>query len=182
MTQLSYFSNEDVELIISLPYRVGMSVSYADDEEGERDDTLEMRALAACLAEIVKMDDVSSFSKEIIGEILRLRDKWPAWSEGVFNLAPLCERAVLVLKTQASDDEVKDYIKIILEIASAVAQAYGEFGEDVEPEKGFFGKAMGKIVGGFASMSADDAGHPMNVSAVEDSVISSIADALKKNM
>ncbi len=182
MTQLSCFSDEDAELIISLPYRVGINVSYADDEDGQRDDDLEMQALSACLQEIVKMDDISDFPKEVISKTLGQKDKWPEWSQGVFNIAPLCERAVLVLKTQASDDEVRDYIKVVLEIASAVAQAYGEFGEDPEPEKGFFSKAMSKIVGGLSGMSGDDANHPMNISAAEDSAISSIAAALKKNI
>ena len=181
MTQLSSFSAEDAELIVSLPYRVGMHVSYADDEDGEQDDEREMRALEACVREIAKVHEGPELTKQIASELLNSKDKWSQWSEGVFNIEPLCERTILVLKAGASEDEVKDYIKVVLEVASAVAQAYGEFGEVEEPEKGFFGNAMSKIVGGFSSMSADDANHPMNISAAEDSAISCIAVALKKN-
>ena len=181
MTQLSSFSGEDAELIVSLAYRVGMHVSFTEDEEGEQDDEREMRALETCVREIAKLHEGSELMKEIASEVLRSKDKWPSWSEGVFNIEPQCEKAVLVLKATASEGDVKGYIKMLLEIASAVAQAYGEFGEEQAPEKGFFGKAIGRIVGEFSGLSSEDVNHPMNVSAAEDSAISSIAAALRKN-
>lgn len=181
MTQLSSFSDADAELIVSLPYRAGLYVSYADDEDGKRDDELEMRAMQACLNEVSKMHEEQALTSEIAASILSRQDQWDAWSQGVFQIEPLCEKTILALKTQATDEEVKDYIKLILELSSAVAQAYGEFGEDPAPEKGFFGKAMSKIVGGFSGMSSDDINHPMNVSAAEDSAIARIAGALRKN-
>lgn len=181
MTQLSAFSAEEVETIVSLPYRVGIHVSYADDEDGEQDDELETRALEACLKEVVKTHEAVPLSQEIAQEVLDSKDKWDNWTQGVFNIEPQCEKAVALLKSQASESEVKDYIKMTLEVASAVAQAYGEFGEEQEPEKGFFGNVMGKIMGGFSTMGEDDTGHPMNVSPAEDSAISRISKALKKN-
>ncbi len=181
MTQISDFSNEDTEIIISLPYRVGMHISYADDEDGEQDDEREMQAIEVCIKEIAKLYEGSSFIREVAAETLAAKDKWPSWSEGVFNIEPSCEKAVLILKSQVSDDDVKNYIKMVLEIATVVAQAYGEFGEESVPEKGFFGKAISRIAGGFSGMSSDDAAHPMNISAAEDSAISNIAAALKKN-
>ncbi|MGH1402815.1 MAG: hypothetical protein ACRBDL_01080 [Alphaproteobacteria bacterium] len=181
MSQLSFYTDEDFKAIVSLPYRVGINVSYADDEEGEQDDEREMRALSACIAEISRLHDGVELTKAIAEEVLNSKDEWAEWSQGVFNIEPLCEQAILALKKQANADEIKDYIKMVLEIATAVAQAYGEFGEEPEPEKGFFGKAMTKIVGGFSGMSDDDANHPMNVSAAEDSAISTIAAALKKH-
>jgi len=182
MAKLSDFSAEDVDLIVSLPYRVGMHVSFADDEDGEQDDALEMKALETCFVEISKIQGGSALTQEIASEVLSSRARWETWSEGVFNIEPLCEKAVLALKAQADEGEVKAYIKMTLDVAASVASAYGEFGEEVAPEKGFFGKAMGNIIGGFAKMSADDANHPMNVSAAEDSAISRIAAALKKNI
>lgn len=179
MTQLSSFSSEDQGLIISLPYRAGLYVSYADDEDGERDDEMEMRAMEACLKEIAKVHEGHALTQEVAAEILGRKEDWNVWSQGVFNIEPLCEQAVLVLKEKASESEVKDYIKMVLEITTAVAQAYGEFGEE-EPEVGFFGKAMGRIFGNFGS--SDDANHPMNVSAAEDGAISRISAALKANI
>ncbi len=182
MTQLSDFSDEDIDLIVSLPYRVGINISYADDEEGERDDEREMHALETSISEIAKLHEGVALTQEIAAKVLDSKDKWSTWSKGVFNIEPLCEKAVLTLKSKASDDEIRSYTKMVIEIATTVAQAYGEFGEEPEPEKGFFGKVIGKIASGFAGMSDDDTNHPMNVSASEDDAIFSITAALKKNM
>ncbi len=181
MTQLSSFSDDDRELIVALPYRVGMHMSYAEDEDGERDDELEIRALKSCISEVAKLENRQDLIKQISAEILSRQDSWDAWSQGVFNIVPQCEKAVDIMKAHANDDEFEDYIKMVLEVASAVARAYGEFGEEPEAEKGFFGKAMSKIMGGYSGMSSDDINHPMNVSAAEDSAIAAISAALKGN-
>ncbi len=182
MTQLSCFSDEDIEIIVSLPYRAAMNVSYADDEEGECDDEREMHALKTCIIEIAKLHEGVALTKEIAENLLNSQDKWLSWSQGVFNIEMLCERAILALKAQASDDEIRSYVEMVLELATTVAQAYGEFGEEEEPEKGFFGKAVSIIAGGFRGEGKSYENHPMNVSASEDCAISNIAAALKKNM
>lgn len=173
MTQLSQFSPEEIEVIVSLPYRAGLHVSYAEDEDGEKDDELEMRALEACIREIVKTQ--TGLTQEVADEILNRKDQWEKWSAGVFNIEPLCKTAVETVQAHASSDEVKAYIRMTLSIARAVAEAYGEFGEE-QPEQGFFGKIMGTIV---ERMNSDQSSDPMNVSAAEDSAISRIASAMK---
>lgn len=178
MTALSDFPETEVELVVSLPYRVGLHVSYADDEEGEQDDELEMAALEACLKAVAEKND--GLVKEIALKSLSMQDKWPSWGNGVFNIEPLCKQASESVARVSSKDETKAYVKMVLEVASAVAQAYGEFGEEQEEPQGFFGKAMSRIVGGFGG--SDDAAHPMNISAAEDSAISRISSALKTSL
>lgn len=177
MSQLSLFSPEDAELLVSLPYRVGVSISFTEDEEGEGDDDREMEALESCIKEVAKLHQGSAIVSEVARRILESKSKWEAWSnQGVFNIAPECERAVRALKPVVNAQELKSYKKMILEIATAVAQASGEFG-DVHKKKGFFGKVMEKVVGGFAN---DDGSHPMNVSAAENDAIKAIKSALSK--
>ncbi|MGH1457046.1 MAG: hypothetical protein ACRBDI_09715 [Alphaproteobacteria bacterium] len=177
MTALSDFSEQDVELIVSLPYRVGLNVSYADDEDGEQDDEREMAALEACLTAVVHKSE--GLTKEVAEKTLAMNDKWESWGQGVFNIEPLCEQASAAVLRVAGKDVAKDYVKMVLEVASAVAQAYGEFGEEEEP-KGFFGKAMTRIISGYGS--SDEPNHPMNISAAEDSAISRISAALKSHI
>lgn len=176
MTQLSAFTPEEADIIISLPYRVGINVSHVEDEESEVDDEREMSALESCFKEIVKLHKDSEFNREVAEEILRRKSLWSKWSQGTFNVVPDCERVVRLLKPILSQDELKSYKKMVMEVATSVAQAYGEFG-DTQEDKGFFGKIMKKIVGGFAN---DSSGHPMNVSAAESDAISRIREALKK--
>ena len=128
MTVLSDFPETEVELVVSLPYRVGLHVSYADDEEGEQDDELEMAALEACLKAVADKND--GLVKEIALKSLSMKDKWPSWGNGVFNIEPLCKQASESVARVSSKEETKAYVKMVLEVASAVAQAYGEFGEE----------------------------------------------------
>ena len=172
MTQLSDFSSEEIGSIVALPYRVGMHVSFAEDEDGEQDDELEMRALEACIREIAK--NKAGLVAEIASEVLNRKAEWEKWSDGVFNIEPVCKQALLTLEKQATRDESKEYIRMNIEIAHAVAQAYGEFGEE-KTEPGFFGKLMGNIV---ERMNSDESSHPMNVSAAEESAIARIKSAL----
>ena len=176
MTQISEFSAEDYQHIVSLPYRVGMHVSYADDEEGEKDDELEMRALQASIREMAKIHHETPLIQHIAEETLKQREQWRSWEDGVFNIEPLCRQAVIALEKYASKDDVKAYQAMIVEIATSVAQAYGEFGVEEEKAEGFFGGLMQKIAGGIAS--GGEANHPMNVSAAEDTAIQNIKDAL----
>ncbi len=178
MTTLSSFTPEEADLIVSLPYRIGMNVSYSEDEGGELDDTLEMKALETKLRDMEQKADDGSLTKEIASTTLKSKDKWEAWSQGVFNIEPLCEKAVATLKTKANVDEIKGYVRMCLEIASGVAEAYGEFGDDEQEESsGIIGKIMSKIMPG---AKGQEAHHPMNVSAAEDSAIERISAAMKK--
>ncbi len=173
MTQLSDFSPEEVGSIVALPYRVGLNVSYAEDEDGEQDDELEMRALEACIRAISK--NKTGLVAEIASEIMNRKAEWSKWSGGVFNIEPLCKQALMTLQSKASEDEVKAYVRMNIEVAHSVAQAYGEFGEE-QPDPGFFGKIMGSIV---ERMNSDESSHPMNVSAAEESAIERIKSALR---
>lgn len=173
MTQLSDFSPEEIGSIVALPYRVGMHISFAEDEDGEQDDELEMRALEASIREISK--NKTGLVAEIAAEVLNRKSDWEKWSEGVFNIEPMCKQAILTLESKASADEAKAYVRMNIEIAHSVAQAYGEFGED-KPESGFFGKMMSTIV---ERMNSDESSHPMNVSAAEESAIARIKSAMK---
>jgi hypothetical protein len=176
MTTLSSFTPEDADLIVSLPYRVGMHVSYSEDESGELDDTLEMKALETQLREVAEQQ-ADGLVKEIASATLNSKEKWEVWSQGVFNIEPLCEKAIVVLKNKADTDEIKGYVRLCLEVASGVAEAYGEFGDDESEEgTGFVGKIMGAVFGD----KSREANHPMNVSAAEDSAIERIGAAMKK--
>jgi len=179
MSRLSAFSPEEREIIISLPYRAGLHVSYADDEGGEQDDEQEMKALEACIRELAKAHEKSPLIVEISDEILNAQDKWETWTQGVFNIEPQCKQAVAILKDKVGKDERKQYKLMVMSVASAVAQAYGEFGEDIkEPDSGFFGGVMKRIVGGMSGAPEEAANHPMNVSATEDDAIARIKAAL----
>ncbi|GJL85114.1 MAG: hypothetical protein DHS20C02_08890 [Micavibrio sp.] len=181
MSELSIFSDEEITLLTSLPYKVGVWISHADDEEGEADDEREMKSLSACLKAVAKEYDGPGLVDDIARETLKREPFWMEWTDQSYNILPDCEQALVLLKEKAGLQDAKNYKSALLEIAATVAQAYGEFNgfDEVPEEEGFFGSIVNKVVGGFSGMSKDDANHPMNISPSEDSAISQLAAALK---
>lgn len=97
-----------------------------------------------------------------------------------FNVPDEAAQAKALLASRASESETKNYCAALMEIATTVAQAYGEFGEfDDEESGGLFGSIVGKITSSLSALSSEDANHPMNVSAAEDTAISALRNALK---
>lgn len=174
MTSLSDFTKDEAELLINLPYKAGMWVSHSEDQDGESDDTHENKALTACLRHFAKMGDGKPLFVQIIKETLRSEDKWTAWADQSFTLIEDIQKAVPILRGKASVDEIKLFKRSLMEIGTAVAQASDEFGDD-SGDEGFFGKILAK----FSGLADHDAGHPMNVSASEDSALEKLRTALK---
>lgn len=181
MSFLNALSAEEKEQIVSLPYLIGLSVSNADDVEGERDDKLEMRALNGCLKAVAQRYDGVSVVAEILSETIRRRADWPAWEEtgNIYNLAPAARQAAASVLRHTDKKTARDFRAAMMEIAGAVARASGEFaafdGMDDTDQQGF----LGRLLSGFGAVSADEAHHPMNVSAAEDEVLSLLSEALK---
>jgi hypothetical protein len=175
MTRLSDFSPDEIELIASLPYRVGMWISHADDMDGEGDDEKEAKVLSGCLRQFAKMHDDKSLLSEVMTESLRREDKWAEWADQSFTVLNDIKKVIPLLRDKASTEEIKDLKRSLMEIGTAVASAFGEFGMfDEEKTEGLFAKIISK----FSALGGDDAGHPMNVSAAEDSALENLRAVL----
>ena len=176
MTALSAFSKDEIGLVVSLPYKVGMWISYADDQDGEGDDAREQKTLAACLRQFARLSADKPFLSEIMQECLRREDEWAGWADESFSVLEDIKKAVPVLRQKATVDEIKALKRALMEIGTAVAQAFGEFGAFDEAEReGFFSKVIGRLSG----LADSDAGHPMNVSAAEDSALEKLRAVLQ---
>jgi len=174
MTSLSAFSKDEIELIASLPYKIGMWISYADDADGEADDEKEARILSGCLRAFAKLHEDKPFLSEVMKESLRREDKWVDWADQSFTVVQDIKKAVPVLRTKASADEIKALKRALMEIGTAVASAFGEFGGFDDESEGIFAKIIGK----FSGLVDSDSGHPMNVSAAEDSALENLRAVL----
>lgn len=180
MTHISEFSAEEVECLISLPYKVGLYISYADDEHDEDDDDKEKDALEASIKAVAGLYEEKPFIQSVAEQTLALKSEWPRWATGAFQVEAEAQKAVSLLSSKASKDELKAYRTMLVEIATTVAQAHGEFNSfDAEEQKSGFGALVGKIVSGFSGIDKDDDNHPMNVSAAEDSAIETLKQALR---
>lgn len=174
MTTLNDFTKDEAELLVSLPYKTGMWISHSEDHDGDRDDADEDKSLAACLRHYAKLGEGKPFFAQVVKESLRREDKWAEWADQSFTLVQDIQKALPILRGKASDIEIKQFKRALMEIGTAVAQSSGEFSDDSGAE-GFFSKILGK----FSGLADHDAGHPMNVSAAEDSALEKLRAALK---
>lgn len=181
MADLSQLSGSEMELLVSLPYRAGMFVSYADDVDGESDDEIEMAMLEASLKAVADMYAGDPVLSGIFKQALLLKSEWPKWQTKVFLIAEDAQAAIMLLKSKAGEGVAKSYRAALMEIATTVAQAAGEFDQfdDVAEAKKGFGALVGKIVGGFSGLSKDDQNHPANISASEQGALFELSEALK---
>ncbi len=180
MSQLDSFTPEDRELLISLFYRVGVFVSYAEDEDGEQDDELEMKALERILLAIAKYEKKSEFAMNMAREAIRHKDDWERWNNQTFQVVDDCRKAALMLYNVVPETDFNRYRYCLIKIAETVASAYGEFGvDDFEDEnEGFFSRVVDKLSTGLKSSKEDDGF--MNITSAEDQAIIDLKNALKK--
>jgi hypothetical protein len=175
--KLSEFSNEEAELLAALPYKAGVYVSHSDDVEGESDDEKEMRALERSIIAIGKLHKDDEFVQDVIQKAIALKPRWNSWADDAWHAPEHAAKAAGLVKAKGGERGLKKYAGVIMEISATVARAAGEHGafDEEEPEEGFFSK----IISGFSGLSHNDPGHPMNVSASEDSALSKLAAAFK---
>ena len=175
-SHLSDLTNEERDLIIGLPYRVGVWMGNAEDEGGDEDDAREMVALEKILADLAKMEKVPAFVRELLKETLSRRERWPDWADDTFDILPDCKKAVDVLEAKSGKADRSNFKKTLKKIALQVAGAYGEFGDfDNDEGKGFVGRLIGKIKG------ADKAEDFMNISPGEEEALRNLAEVLGKS-
>lgn len=177
MTSLSDFSDEERALLVSLPYKVGVWISQADDVEGESDDEHEMQALERVISEVSKHHEDMPFVHQIAQATLQSKEHWPVWENQSFHVLDECAKAMALLSARVENSAQDNYRKTLLEIAHSVAEAWGEFdGGAADTAEG-----IGAIVGKFATMfgKQQDKSHVMNVSAAEDSSLAQLSAVLE---
>jgi len=181
MSELSGFNDEERHLLMSLPYKVGVYISEADDAEGTLDDDKELQALLECIRKIATSYSDSGLVDGIIRGTLKLDSQWESWGKTAYNLEPDCQAAIALLLAKGTRQDAENYREALILIANTVAQTYGEFialDDGFEEKKSFFSALTQKIINRITELK-DDEGHPSNVSAAEHSAVSRLAAALK---
>lgn len=179
MTDKSHLSDmnaKERDLLISLPYRVGIWMSHSDDEAGEKDDSRERTALASSIEGYAKASGKTPlFIREICQAMIGKRDYWPEWEATALDILADCERAADILRDKTDSQARKHYKRLLIVIASRIAGAYGEFG-GMEDEENFADRAMNAVkalLGG----AKPDSGFA-NISPAEQAALQRLKTAL----
>ena len=126
MTGLEALAPTQKDLIVALPYRVGLWVSKSDLTGGAESSAQELQALSNILHAFSEDVFGSALVQHVMHETLARKDLWPAWAVDLESVPRECAAAYEALREHFEEKEVKVYALRLMEIAEAVALAFRE--------------------------------------------------------
>lgn len=171
---LDKLDSKDRDLLISMPYRVGIWISHADDVGGDQDDDRERARLESYLKAVAKMLDIPALVRESAQAAIECKDDWPAWEAREMQVIDDCARVHELLENHFPERQRKSYKTFLYRIAERVAGSYGEFGGFDEEDMGF----IGKISSFFKAMRPKEEQAFVNISPTEESALQTLGTAL----
>lgn len=145
MTEIMPFSPSDRELLVRLPWRVGMWVSSSDSDGGDEASAAEAEALAAIIVGFVSDSCKGELIQKLMEETVLRRAEWPSWSGDIDSVPEECRIAVDTLSGVLGPRDLASFKANMIEIGFAVASAWDE-GE---------GQARSGMIAGIFSGMAD---------------------------
>lgn len=133
MSFLNALSEEDLDLFVRLPYRVGLWVSKCDSTGGEVSDAEELQTLSNLLEGIAREIFGAETVQHIITRTIAARDRWDDWDVDLDNVLDECRRAMTKLEQHVDPKEVNAFRQHLFEIGEAVALAFREYNEEDVP-------------------------------------------------
>lgn len=181
MPHLDRFTEDQRNLLVALPYRVGLWISSSDTSGGEEADAAELQALATIVTGFGEDFLKSEFVQRLMEETLAQQDMWPAWDHNLDEVPAECTRAVDILAEALDRKELASFKLTLMEIATAVAMAYREIedtGDIALRMRIFIRVLMDRIQAAMAHRPARTMDELMNISESEQSAIDRLATAL----
>jgi hypothetical protein len=175
----SQLSPADEELLISLPYRIGLYVSHADITGGWDAQESEIQSLTEILRDYSNDFCKTEFSQKILMDCLAMRGKWPGWSQEVESVPAQSDRAMALLQPMMSEKELSGFCEVLGDIALAVAMAFREdAGADGEDRKGrpIVQEILARLVGILSEKNPLD---HINISDSERAALKKLARSLR---
>lgn len=181
MSVFDDFENEEIDFLVSMPWRVGMWVSQADDVKGtDKDDKRERRALESILKGLSKSRKQKPFASAVVQETLTYGERCSHWEKKLEATPEDARRAVALVQERMSVDHVPHYRNALMQVGVVVAQAYNELDaeKDLHENESLLMVLIDKVVEAF-SAPALTGEHPENISPAEKAALKKLADALK---
>ena len=144
MALLEDFTKEQRDLLVGLPYRVGLWVSLSDSTGGGDADDAEAAALAAIVTGFAEDFCKSEFVQAMLEETVARQAEWKDWTHNLGDVPGECVRATDLLTERLERKEVTSFKLTLMEIATSVAMAYREF--DHSNDLGFRLKIYGRVM------------------------------------
>lgn len=182
MRLLAKFSEEQRNLLVALPYRVGLWLSRCDSTGGSESDDAEINALRSIITGFSEDFLKSEFVEEIMRETVSRKDMWPEWEKDTDNVPGECTKAVEVVAAQLEEKDTASFKQNLMEIAMTVALAYREF-DDSQPlmEKlkiymQYYRQRLMAVIKNTQILSLDEY---LNISRAEHDALAGLSAALR---
>ncbi len=127
MSFLDDLTQEDRNVLVSLPYRVGLMVSQSDTTGGNEADDIELQALSNILNGYAQEVFGAETVQYIISETISQKDKWPDWANNLDGVVRDCHRAIDILSEAVDEKEVSAFKQHLIDIGESVAMAFREY-------------------------------------------------------
>ncbi len=169
------------ELLVSLPYRVGVVVSDCDASGGEIAEEAEREVLKQILNGYAEQMLGSEGIQEIIQGTVARQDQWDTWSVEPDGVYVDCKNAMTLLGELGEVQDVNAYRNFVFGIAEAVALAFREYATDLSWFQRFSLYALyqtRKIKAAIKKKPYISFQQFLNISIKEHKVLENLADAL----
>lgn len=114
------------DLVIKLPYRVGLWLCRADEKIGFFDEEIERGRLRAVIERVAKRHETSRFVRNTLANTLSHEDQWPEWAAGLDSVLSDCKTGLQMVKAQGTEEDLKTYRVVLMQTAVCVAEAFQE--------------------------------------------------------
>ena len=122
----SQLSPADEQVLVALPYRIGLYVSFADVTGGWEAQETEMKSLTSILQQFSQDFYKTEFTQKVLMDTLQARSSWAAWSKNIDAVPAEGDAIIEVLKTLLMPDELHAFKTVLMDIAMTVAMAFRE--------------------------------------------------------
>ncbi len=174
----SRLSADDQKILISLPYRVGLYVSFSDVTGGWDAQEKELQSLTDILREFSEDYCKTEFSQKVLMESLQSRGEWPSWSQRIEKLPEEADHIVGRLQSIFPEKELYAFKEVLVDIALAVAMAFRENTEEEAAQKQSLHHAVRNALGRLAGKKASDPLEHVSISRNEREALSRLCVAL----
>jgi len=130
MNFLDELTADQRDLLVSLPYRVGLYVSESDKTGGDASDAQEIEALESIITAYAQEVFGSETVQYVISETVRRKSEWDKWSQHLEGIDTDCHRAIDILSEHVDIKEVSSFKAHLVEIGESVALAFREYGKN----------------------------------------------------
>jgi hypothetical protein len=176
---LNDFQPAERKLLVSLLYRIGAWIGETEDEQGDRDDRKEHKALESIIRAVAHANGKSPLVQAMAKECFVYQNQWQEWGKRDSNILKDCATAIGIMKAKTSETDVRIYKAALFRIAEAVASAYGEFGEDLRKDEGIVGRFLEKM-GDAVKKPLDGDNGFLNIAPAEQEALSQLKAVLTK--